>query len=105
VILTAATTGRVTDELMAALALHRAAVAHDPTRAAREQDRRAGELADLVTEELRRRLDAALADRHNGLATLTAAVEQGAVDPYSAALELLADDKILRHLQRGERPS
>ena len=101
VLLTSATTGRGLDELMDALAQHRTAVAVDPTRPTRERDRRAAELADLISEELRRRLDIALADRQNGLAALTAAVEAGTLDPYTATLELLTDDRIVRHLHRA----
>ena len=100
VLLTSATTGRGLDEVMTALAAHRTAVAADPVRGMREPQRRTGELTDLLTEELHRRLGAALADRSNGLAGLAADVESGATDPYSAAVALLADDRILKHLER-----
>lgn len=105
VVLTSATTGKGIDELMTVLAQHRDFLRDDPSRARRERGRHTEELADLVTEELRRRLDRALADDTNGLAALRTDVEEGRVDPYSAALQLMEDDAVLPRLTRRGAPS
>ena len=57
-----------------------------------------------MTEELRRRLDRALADDSNGFAALRMAVEEGRIDPYSAALQLMENDAVLPRLTRRETP-
>jgi LAO/AO transport system kinase len=70
---------------------------HRETQQARIQAgaaRREGELLDVLDEELRRRMRSALArSSGDGLAGLMAAVREGKVDPYSAALEILGDEK------------
>ena len=71
--------------------------AHRETQQARIQAgaaRREGELLDVLDEELRRRMRSALArSTGDGLAGLMEAVREGKVDPYSAALEILGDEK------------
>lgn len=100
VVLTSATTGQGVDDLMAALVQHRDFLRADADRGRRERARHTEELADLVTEELRRRLDRALADDRNGLSAVRTAVEEGRLDPYSAALQVIADDGVLTRLGR-----
>jgi len=99
VVMTVAATGQGVDELAAAIAAHQAFVAGDGGRAARQQGRRAEELADLVAEELRRRFETAL--DADALVGLRDDVRAGRVDPYSAALRLFAGDALLAHLREA----
>jgi LAO/AO transport system kinase len=99
VLLTQAANDTGIAELLAALERHRAHLATDTDRARHAAARRAGELVDILDEELRRRLehglDAAGAD---GLGPLLEAVRGGRVDPYSAALRILDDAATLERL-------
>jgi GTPase len=88
VLSTVATSGVGVDELAAEIQRHRAALEASGTLERRRQARRAGELRDLLMSELRREVDAALADGAM-LAPLLADVEAGRLDPYSAAGTIL----------------
>ena len=101
---TTAPVGTGVDDVLAALERHRASVTSDAERAERAAARRAGELLDILEEEMRRRLEARLVTDPNGLGTLVASVRSGDVDPYSAALRILEDDDALAALVR-ERPT
>jgi LAO/AO transport system kinase len=79
------------DEVLAAIARHRAARVADPAAGERAAARRAGDLVDVLEEELRRRLEAGLGAASNGLGPLVSAVRDGSLDPYSAALRILGD--------------
>jgi GTPase len=97
---TTASVGTGVDAVLAALEQHRAFVGGDPDRAARTAARRAGELIDILEEEMRRRLEAGLISDPNGLGAVVEAVRSGRVDPYSAAMQILEDDDILAALVR-----
>ena len=104
VLATEATRGVGVEAVVEALARHRTFVTADPDRAGRAAARRAGEVIDILDEEMRRRLEAGLIADHNGLGALVESVRRGAVDPYSAALRILSDEAVLATLVR-ERPS
>jgi LAO/AO transport system kinase len=95
--------GTGVDAVLEALERHRAFVSSDPARAGRAAARRAADTIDIVDEEVRRRLEAGLVADPNGLGALLESVRRGAVDPYSAALQILGDDAALTNLVR-ERP-
>ena len=97
---TTASIGAGVDEVVAALDRHRGFAGDDAARAERAAARRAGELLDILDEEMRRRLEAWLARGRDGVAALVASVRSGEVDPYSAALRVLADDEALAALAR-----
>jgi LAO/AO transport system kinase len=83
------------DAVAAALEQHRAFVATSDQRASRDAARRAGDLVDILDEELRRRVESGLVDAPDGLGSLVTSVRDGAVDPYSAALRILDDGQTL----------
>jgi LAO/AO transport system kinase len=98
VLLTQAAADIGTEALVAALEQHRAFRAADPDRAARDRRRREGELLDILDEELRRRIERGLGTVPDGLGALLDAVRGGEVDPYTAALRILADARTLEDL-------
>jgi LAO/AO transport system kinase len=100
VLATTAPAGTGVDAVIGALDRHRAHVAGDAERAGRAGRRRAGELIDILEEEMRRRLEARLAADSSALGSLVASVRSGDVDPYSAALRILEDDDALAGLVR-----
>jgi GTPase len=97
---TIASVGSGVDDVLAGLERHRAHVSGDAERAGRAAARRAGELVDILEEEMRRRLEARLVTDLNGLGALVESVRSGDVDPYSAALRILEDDDALAALVR-----
>jgi LAO/AO transport system kinase len=97
---TTASVGTGVDAVLAALEQHRVFVGGDPDRAARTAARRAGELIDILEEEMRRRLEAGLIADPNGLGAVVESVRSGRVDPYSAAMRILEDNDILAALVR-----
>jgi LAO/AO transport system kinase len=97
---TTASTGTGVDAVLAALEDHRRFVSDDSERAGRAAARRAGELLDILEEEMRRRLEARLVTDANGLGRLVESVRAGDVDPYSAALSILDDEGALAALVR-----
>ena len=101
---TTASIGSGVDAVLDALERHRAFVATDAERAGRMAARRAGELIDILEEEMRRRLEAGLIADPNGLGSIVESVRDGRVDPYSAALRILENDGALAALVR-ERTS
>jgi LAO/AO transport system kinase len=101
---TTASTGAGVDQVVAALERHRGFVADDAERAERAAARRSGELLDILEEEMRRRLQAWLSADRDGVAALVASVRSGEVDPYSAALRVLADREALVALVREPEP-
>jgi LAO/AO transport system kinase len=102
VLLTEATSDAGIDALVAAFAAQRAANAAAPDRAARDRGRREAELLDILGEELRRRVEHGLGTGADGLRPLLEAVRGGDLDPYSAALRILGDDRALGHLLARE---
>jgi LAO/AO transport system kinase len=101
---TTASVGSGVDDVLAGLERHRAHVGGDAERAGRVAARRAGELVDILEEEMRRRLEARLVTDLNGLGALVESVRSGDVDPYSAALRILEDDDALAALVRDRTP-
>lgn len=101
---TTASIGTGVGAVLDALERHRAFVASDADRAGRVAARRAGELIDILEEEMRRRLEAGLLADPNGLGSIVESVRDGRVDPYSAALRILENDDALAALVR-ERTS
>ena len=101
---TTASIGSGVDAVLDALERHRAFVATDAERAGRTAARRAGELIDILEEEMRRRLEAGLVADPNGLGSIVESVRDGRVDPYSAALRNLENHGALAALVR-ERTS
>ena len=99
VLLTQAANDQGTAELLDALERHRAHVRTDSDGARRAAERRAGELVDILDEELRRRLERGLdGAAAEGIRPLVEAVRGGTVDPYSAALRILEDASTLEQL-------
>jgi LAO/AO transport system kinase len=98
VLATQAVTDGGIDDVVAALAAHRAHLAADAERPDRLRARREGELLDVLDEELHRRLARGLGAAADGLGTLVASVREGAVDPYTAALRILEDRRTLEGL-------
>jgi LAO/AO transport system kinase len=98
VLLTRAATDAGIDDVMAALAQHRAFLAADGTRASAERRRREGELLDVLDEELHRRVARGLDAEADGLGPLLEAVRGGDLDPYTAALRILEDTPMLQEL-------
>ncbi len=96
VLLTQAAGGAGTAEVVEAVARHQAFLAADADRTRREQQRREGELLDILDEELRRRLEQGL--ETDGMGALREAVRAGALDPYTAALRILEDGTTLAGL-------
>jgi LAO/AO transport system kinase len=91
VLLTQASAGIGTEAVAAALDQHRAFLAGDTGREAREAARRESELLDVLDEEVRRRLEERLRTAGDGARDVVAAVRSGKLDPYSAALRLLEE--------------
>ena len=81
-----------------ALTAHRAYVASVPDRSRQAGERRAGEVLDILGEEVHRRLQRGLGNAYDGLGPLLDAVRGGTVDPYSAALRILDDSAMLERL-------
>ncbi len=98
VLLTQATADVGVAAVIEALAAHRVRHGVAPDEAVRLQQRREDELLDILGEELRRRLGAALASSGDGLRPLFEAVRGGAMDPYSAAVRILGDGAMLERL-------
>jgi len=101
---TTASIGTGVDAVLDALERHRAFVPTDAERAGRAAARRAGELMDILEEEMRRRLEAVLIADPNGLGSIVESVRDGRVDPYSAALRILENDDALAALVRERTP-
>lgn len=94
VLLTEAAKDRGVDGVWSSIAAHRAHSEAHQGRAQSGMAQREGELLDILDEELRRRMRRALASPPpDGLGGVVDAVREGTLDPYSAALEILADEK------------
>ena len=100
VIRTEARAGIGTETVLQALERHRESAR---ATASGEETRRVDDVMDIIDEELQRRLQAAFAAEQDGVGPLLAAIRSGAVDPYSAAVQVLSDPSVLGVLlaQRG----
>ena len=69
-----------------------------------DEDRRIGDVVDIIDEEVQRRVRAAFDAGRDGVGALLERVRSGALDPYSAAVQLLGDPSALGALlaQRGK---
>src|SRR5215470_11355135 len=104
VLSTTASIGTGVDAVLEALDRHRTFASGDAERAGRVAARRAGELIDILDEEMHRRLEAGLIADPNGIGSVVESVRSGRVDPYSAAMRILADDDALAALVRERAP-
>jgi len=101
VLLTQAAADRGIDEVIEALARHRAFLAAEEGRDARLRARREQELMDVLEEEVARRVRVGLeAERSDGRGGLIEAVRDGTMDPYTAALRILDDASAVERLTR-----
>lgn len=91
VVLTSANTGDGIAEVAEAIARHRRAVGAAPDRAERAREARLREVRDIVTEELGRRAERALARGVPQFANLLADIAAGTLDPYTGALRIIED--------------
>ncbi|HXJ34179.1 MAG TPA: methylmalonyl Co-A mutase-associated GTPase MeaB [Candidatus Eisenbacteria bacterium] len=89
-----------TTPVVEALERHRAFVRTHDRRDERERARRAGDVLDILDEELHRRVREGLAS--DGLASLVESVRAGTMDPYTAATRILADPQALAALLAKE---
>jgi LAO/AO transport system kinase len=107
VLLTEGTKDGGTDTLWQTVGTHREYREGEKARSQDGAKRRESELLDVLDEELRRRVRSKLAHPPvgDGLAGLIEAVRSGTVDPYSAALEILADSKRIAALLEAPDPS
>lgn len=96
VLLTVAAEGRGVDELVARIAAHHAYLDASGDGARRAAAGRRTDFVRAVRDEIGRRLERALSA--GAAATVVAAVEQGAIDPYAALQRVLADPAVARTL-------
>lgn len=101
VVATTAVEGKGIDALLAALARHEEYLRTSGTGARRAAAARHEEFAAALRDEVVHRIDRAL--RNGTLGSLAAAVEQGAVDPYTALQRVLNDGELLATVL-GARP-
>jgi LAO/AO transport system kinase len=99
VLRTEARRGIGTAAVVAAIDRHRA-----EKRATDDESRRVGDVLDILDEEVERRLRTGLSAPQDGVAPVIAAVRAGTIDPYAAAVQILADPALLALLvTRGGR--
>jgi LAO/AO transport system kinase len=99
VLRTEARRGIGTAAVVAAIDRHRA-----EKRATDDESRRVGDVLDILDEEVERRLRTGLSAAQDGVAPVIAAVRAGTIDPYAAAVQILADPALLALLvTRGGR--
>jgi LAO/AO transport system kinase len=96
VLLTVASEGRGIDELLGMLDAHAAHLRDSGDGARRAADGRHDEFVAALRDELARRLDRGL--RRGPLATVAESVRNGALDPYAALRQILADPQLLETL-------
>jgi len=102
VLMTVATDGKGIDELVEALDRHSEYLRSSGSGARRGAAGRRSEFLAVLRDEIGRRIEGALADERLG--GLLDRVQQGDVDPYGAALELVGDRALLERIlaQPGE---
>ncbi len=94
VLLTQGTTGRGIPELVQAIERHRAALTSSGDLEAKRQRRRSTEFFRAVEEKISAGLHRLVAT-NGDLRTFVQRIQEGKVDPYSAAMEVLRDRAIL----------
>jgi LAO/AO transport system kinase len=104
VLRTDARSGTGTAELVAAVADHGAFVLRDTERDRRTEARRAGDVLDILDEEIHRRLRERLDTDGAGLRAVVESVRTGDLDPYTAAVRVLGDSAGLAALLAGKAP-
>jgi LAO/AO transport system kinase len=99
VLRTEARRGIGTEAVVAAIDRHRA-----EKHTVDDESRRIGDVLDILDEEVQRRLHAGLSVPQDGVAPVLEAVRAGTIDPYAAAVQILADPALLSLLvTRGAR--
>jgi LAO/AO transport system kinase len=99
VLRTEARRGVGTEAVVTTIDRHRA-----EKRSVDDESRRIGDVLDILDEEVQRRLHAGLSVPQDGVAPVLDAVRAGTIDPYAAAVQILADPALLALLVvRGVR--
>ncbi len=96
VLMTVATRGEGIGELVAAIDRHRDFLADSGRGEQRSAAGRRGDLVRVLRDEIDRRLEQALDQQP--LAALLRQVEDGQIDPYSAALQVMGDPQIVSQI-------
>lgn len=103
VLLTEATSGKGVGELLEVILRHREFWQNSGERAAHTAAVRQEEFVAVLREEISRRLENSLRNGH--LAAVLRQIQQGEIDPYRAALQVMGDDESLQALLRaGQMP-
>jgi LAO/AO transport system kinase len=103
VLLTEATTGKGIAELLDVILQHREFWQSSGERAAHIAAVRQEEFVAVLREEISRRLENSMRNGH--FANLLHQIQQGEIDPYRAALQVMGDDESLHALLRaGQEP-
>jgi GTPase len=100
---TEARSGAGTEAVVTAVAAHRAHLAADAERGRRALERREGEVLDILDEEIHRRLRTRLETDGVALRAVVESVRTGTLDPYTAAVRVLADPATLADLLAEDR--
>lgn len=96
VLLTEGTTGKGVAELLAAVLQHREFLRTSGGSAAHSAAGRQEEFVEVLREEICRRLEAGLENAH--FTSLLQQIKRGEIDPYQAALQVMADEHSVRTL-------
>ncbi len=96
VLLTEATTGKGIDQVLEVVMRHREYWQSSGKGAARSAAARQEEFVAVLRDEISRRVEARLEDGH--LTTLLQQIKRGEIDPYRAALQVMADERCVRAL-------
>ena len=94
VLLTVASQGQGTDELVSVIDAHQQYLAASGEGARRTAAGRRQELADALREALADRVDQAL--RNGPIGAIVSQLERGEIDPYAALARVLAEPALLR---------
>jgi LAO/AO transport system kinase len=96
VMLTEATTGKGVAEMLEAVLQHREFLRTSGGSAAHSAAARHEEFVEVLREEISRRLEASLENGH--FTSLLQQIKRGEIDPYKAALQVMADEQSVRIL-------
>jgi len=91
VLRTQARNGVGTEAVLEALGRHRQQSHAEAPRRRDDEAQRVRDVLDLIDEEVQRRVQAAVATPRDGMRPLLDQVRAGTLDPYSAAVRILAD--------------
>ena len=102
VMLTEATTGKGVADVLDAVFQHREFLRASGGSAAHSAAARHEEFVEVLREEISRRLEASLENGH--FTTLLQQIKRGDIDPYKAALQVMADEHSVRVLLGAGQP-